>query len=146
MTFPNYFCILCVHCCGFCSIVSEVSRGPEKDVLKCLTPKMGGEGVLSLEVPPQQGRHFSWWRLVPTSQQSEVGMGSQRTALISGGQGPYCPLWPQKAAPGAEATKSCKCPPQCWVCGTLAITETQKSPPVFQPSPQALLWTLKVLN
>lgn len=107
MTFPNCFCILYVHCCGFCSIVSEVSQGPDKDVLKCLTPQKGGggeKGVFSLEVPLQQGSHFSLWRLVPNPQPSEARISSQNTAPISGGQGPYCPLWHQPATPGTEAT------------------------------------------
>lgn len=88
----------------FLSIVSEVTQGPDNDVLKCLTSKMGEKRIFSLEVSPQQGSHFSLWRLVPISQQSEAGTGSQNTAPISGGQSPCCPVWHQQAAPGTETT------------------------------------------
>lgn len=101
MTFPNCFCTLCVHCCGFGSIISEDGQEPGKDVLRCLTPKMAGEGSIlswsptAARKPPQPGEAGAEPSAVRSRDQQS------NTAPISGGHGPNRPLWYLQAAPGA---------------------------------------------
>lgn len=45
VTFPNYFCKMCIPCCMQSLKFSTVSQLPTKDFVKCLAPKSGGRNM-----------------------------------------------------------------------------------------------------